>query len=246
MLLAAGMGTRLQSIFPNTPKALVPYGKQTLLEIILNKLESQGFKRIVLCVGYLAKLIEDWVKKNYTGKLEIIISKENKPQGRVVTILKAIKKIKTDDFLIVNADLLFDFNFKKLIKKHVDSKSLATLTVHPSDHVHDSDLIINKKNRIIKILPKKSPDREKVGTNCNLTSAGIYVFSKKIVKLLKISDKVETDLERDVLVQAISNGHKINCHLTLEYIKDMGTPERYEDSLKYHLNSKKSDSRSLA
>ncbi len=233
VILCGGLGTRLKSILPDKPKILVSFGKRVLLEIILEGLEKQGFKKAILCTGYLSEKIKNWIKKYYKGSLMIDFSEEREFQGTAMALKKATDKIKSDPFFVINGDELYDINYGKMFDHHLRDKPIATLAVHSNDHPHDCDLIItDENNRILQLLPKK--DRPADSDYPNLVHAGIRICSRKVLSILNSWEKTPADLEKDVLAQAIVNGQPISAYRTSEYIKDIGTPERYYEACQHH------------
>ncbi len=234
VILCGGLGTRLRSILPDKPKILASFDKRMLLEIILEGLEKQGFKKVILCTGYLGGKIKSWVKKSYKGSLIIKLSEEKEFQGTATALKKAADKIKSDLFFVINGDQLYDINYGKMLDRHLRDKPIATLAVHSNDHPHDCDLIITDgNNRIRQLLPK---DRPPDNDYPNLVNAGIRICSRKVLSILSSWEKTPSDLDKDVLAQVITNGQPISAYRTSEYIKDIGTPEQYYKACRYHRN----------
>ena len=60
VILCGGLGTRLNSVLPNRPKALAPVGGRAFLDILIQELQRHGFKRFILCVGFLNEQIVEY------------------------------------------------------------------------------------------------------------------------------------------------------------------------------------------
>ena len=100
--------------------------------------------------------------------------------GGALSNLKIIDNFRKKKFIIINGDLLINFNFKKFLTFHKKNKSQITLTCHPNDHPYDSDLLVsNKKNELVKILSK--PHKKSLIFK-NLASAGIFVINGQLIK----------------------------------------------------------------
>ena len=75
-----GLGTRLQSVLPSTPKPLARVGNIPFLQLLVLQLRSQGIRRIVMCTGHLASQIKQefgdghkWdVAINYSQELQLL------------------------------------------------------------------------------------------------------------------------------------------------------------------------------
>ena len=98
-----------------------------------------------------------------------------------------------------------------------------TLFTHPNSHPYDSGLIIaDNDNRVVKWLTKED-DRPKWYKN--RVNAGLHILSSEVLK--QVIDKERIDLDRDILKPLINSG-KVFAYDSPEYVKDMGTPERFE------------------
>jgi D-glycero-D-manno-heptose 1,7-bisphosphate phosphatase len=133
-----------------------------------------------------------------------------------------MKDLLSDDFILLNGDIIFDINFQKLIDFHTNRHSWATLTSHPNSHPYDSSLLVtDTENRIVEWINKEEPRLYYK----NLVNAGIHILSKKILAEVSVNSE-KVDLDRDILKPLISS-RNVFSYKTPEYIKDMGTPDRY-------------------
>jgi D,D-heptose 1,7-bisphosphate phosphatase len=121
-------------------------------------------------------------------------------------------------------------DFSRLINFHREKRAWATLAVHPNSHPFDSALIIsNGEKKVTRWLNKEDPRTYYK----NQVNAGIHVLSKKLLNAVcPAAEKI--DLDREILKPLITAGKdsagsavEIYAYSTPEYIKDMGTPERY-------------------
>lgn len=126
----------------------------------------------------------------------------------------------SDDFLLINGDLIFDVEFERLMNFHKNHKAKVTLLAHPNDHPYDSGIILaDGDGKVIGWLTKE----EKRGWYHNCVNAGIHVISPTLLERMDKPRKI--DLDRDVLKPLIPSG-SIFVYQSPEYVKDMGTPER--------------------
>jgi D,D-heptose 1,7-bisphosphate phosphatase len=136
--------------------------------------------------------------------------------------------------LLINGDLIFDVDFHRFLAFHREHKALASLAAHPNSHPQDSTLLVcdegakgaGRAGMIEAWLNKEDPERTKPGRYFkNMVNAGLHILSQQLLSRVKpTADKV--DLDRDILRPQIAGGGIFAYH-TPEYIKDMGTPERY-------------------
>jgi hypothetical protein len=150
----------------------------------------------------------------------------------------ALFKIKdklTEDFLLLNADAMFDVDFNRFVEYHKRHGGLVTLFTHPNSHPYDSGLIIADKNGAVEKWLAKEDERPKYYRN--RVNAGLHVINPEILALSKIDAEavgkiggdgkpVKVDLDRQLLKPLAGTG-KMFCYDSPEYVKDMGTPDRY-------------------
>ena len=146
VLMAGGKGTRISELFPNIPKPLIPIEGVPVLEREIISLRDQGFKDIILTIGYMADKIKNYFGDGSKWGVNISYFVEEKPLGNAGALF--FLNIE-DDFLLLNADAIFDVDFKRMVKYHKEKGGLVTLFTHPNSHPYDSGLIISKENGVV-------------------------------------------------------------------------------------------------
>lgn len=225
IIMAGGRGTRISELFPDIPKPLIPIDGVPVLERELISLRDQGFTDIVLTVSYMADKIMDYFGDGSKLGTHIEYFLEKEPLGNAGALFKLGL---TDDFLLLNADAVFDIDFNRFVSYHKEKGGLVTLFTHPNSHPYDSGLIIaNKDGSVDKWLTKEDvrPQWYK-----NRVNAGLHVFNPKVLTGID-SDSigkngVKVDLDRQILKPLCGTG-KMFCYDSPEYVKDMGTPDRF-------------------
>lgn len=233
IIMAGGYGTRISSMFPNIPKPLIPIDGIPVIEREICLLRDQGFNDIILTVSYMYDKIEDYLKNGEKLGVNIEYFVEEKPLGNAGALFKLKEKLR-EPFLLLNADALFDMDFNRMVKYHYKHSAMVTLFTHPNNHPYDSGLIItDDNNRVMQWLTKEDvrPSFYK-----NRVNAGIHVINPEILDSINADDIgnidsetgkiVKVDLDRQVLKPLAGTG-KMICYDSPEYVKDMGTPERY-------------------
>lgn len=233
VIMAGGRGTRIAELFPNIPKPLIPVDGVPILEREIRSLASQGFKDIVLTVGYLAdKIIASFGDGSQFGvKIDYFV--EETPLGNAGALFQLKEKIGTEPFFLLNADAAFDVDFNRMLDYHKKHGGLVTLFTHPNSHPYDSGLIIaDKDGKVEKWLSKED---ERPQWYNNRVNAGLHVIDPKVLELslknLEIDSttgfpKGKVDLDRQILKPLCGTGMMF-CYDSPEYVKDMGTPERF-------------------
>lgn len=235
IIMAGGKGTRISKLFPDIPKPLIPINHIPVLEREIIGLAAQGFTDIILTVSYLADKIMSYFGDGSRLGVKIDYFVENIPLGNAGALFK-LRDILVDDFLLINADAVFDVDFNRMVDYHRSHNALATLFTHPNSHPYDSGLIVaDKENRIEKWLAKED---ERPAYYKNRVNAGLHVINPRVLIRSGIeADTIGTvdtesgqiikvDLDRQLL-KPLSGSGLMYCYDSPEYVKDMGTPERY-------------------
>ena len=233
VIMAGGRGTRISELFPDIPKPLIPIDGIPVLEREVCSLASQGFRDIMLTVSYLHEKIEEHFGDGSKWGVKIEYFVENTPLGNAGALFKLNLK---EDFLLLNADAMFDVDFNRFVDFHKQHGGLVTLFTHPNSHPYDSGLLIADKNGAVEQWLAKEDSRPEYYRN--RVNAGLHVINPSVLELSGIdADKVgavgengkpiKVDLDRQLLKPLAGTG-KMFCYDSPEYVKDMGTPERYD------------------
>ena len=242
VIMAGGKGTRISSVASDIPKPMIKIEGKPVLEHELECLRDQGFTDIILTVSHLGNIIMDYFGDGSgispaTGKpfgVHIEYYFEKEPLGNAGALFKFKNKLDSD-FLLLNADAVFDVDFNRFVAFHKQHGGLVTLFTHPNSHPYDSGLIIADKSGAVEQWLAKEDERPEYYRN--RVNAGLHVINPIILEQSGIdADKVGTvgengkaikvDLDRQLLKPLAGTG-KMFCYDSPEYVKDMGTPERY-------------------
>ncbi len=236
ILMAGGRGTRISAVYPDIPKPLIPIDGVPVLEREIRSLAEQGFTDLILTVSHMGEKIMDYFGDGSGYGVSIQYYNETTPLGNAGALFKLRDQL-TEDFLLLNADAIFDVDFNRMVEFHRARHALVTLLTHPNSHPYDSGLLIADENgAVTRWLAKEDarPDYYK-----NRVNAGLHVVSPEILDLANIDpDRIGTtdeetgktvkiDLDRQLLKPLAGSG-KMFCYDSPEYVKDMGTPERYQ------------------
>ena len=219
VIASGGKGTRVASVNASVPKPMLPINGKPVLQHQIECLKRQNITDIILTIGHLGDQIRDYFGDGRQFGVKIDYLVEESPLG-TAGALYYLKGRVTDDFFLINGDLIFDVDLHRLMSFHRSREAYATLVVHPNDHPFDSGIVVTAENGQVTGWLAKEDER---GWYRNCVNAGIHVLSPKLLEGLCEAKK--TDLDRELLRPAISDG-KIFAYRTPEYVKDMGTPER--------------------
>lgn len=229
VIMAGGRGTRISSIAGDIPKPMLKIGGRPVLEHEIKCLRRQGFKDIIITVGYLYPAIMEYFgdgNKNspITGEpfgvhIEYFI--ERQPLGNAGALF-CLRDQLTDDFLLLNGDCIFDVDLYRFIEYHQKKGGVATLFTHPNSHPYDSAVIVTNQDDAVEKWFTKEEGRPEFYKN--RVNAGLHVLSKKILQKKAKIEKV--DLDRHILKPLAGTGEMF-AYDSPEYVKDMGTVDRY-------------------
>lgn len=239
VIMAGGKGTRISELFPDIPKPLIPINGTPVLEQEIISLRDQGFTDIIITVSYLADKIISYLGDGSELGVNIQYYIEDIPLGNAGALFK-LKDQLTEPFLLLNADAVFDVDFNRMVAFHKEKGGLVTLFTHPNSHPYDSGLIIANKNGLVESWLAKEDKRPIYYKN--RVNAGLHVIDPAILELIntepnKIGTEdedgkiIKIDLDRQLLKPLAGTG-KMFCYDSPEYVKDMGTPERFYSVVK--------------
>lgn len=231
VIMAGGRGSRIASVAGGIPKPMIRIGNKPVLEHEVECLAGQGYRDIIITVSYLADKIIDYfgdgskispaTGRTFGVKIEYFVEEE--PLGSAGALLR-LKDRLAEDFLLLNADSIFQVDFDRFIDFHRKKGGLVTLFTHPNSHPYDSGLIIADKNGVVEQWISKEEKRPVYYRN--RVNAGLHIVSPKVLDNVEsASEKV--DLDRQLLKPLAGTG-KMFAYDSPEYVKDMGTPERYQ------------------
>ena len=225
VIMAGGKGTRISSITNDEiPKPMLKIGDKTILEHQIDCLKKSNIDEIILVIGHLGEKIKDYFKDgtNFGVKISYYEEDPEKPLGTAGSFYYLKDKI-DEDFILVFGDVFLSVDFTKMVEFHKNNKSDATLLTHPNSHPFDSDLVVvNNENKVETFDSKENVRNYDYK---NLVNSGIYCFSPKVFDY--VNEPKKYGLEKDVISKMIINGDNVYSYHSTEYVKDMGTPERF-------------------
>ena len=237
--MAGGRGTRISEMFPDIPKPLISIKNKAgvekpVLEWEIESLAAQGFKDIILTVSHKHEKIEEWFGDGSRLGVNIEYFVEERPLGNAGALFKLRDEL-TEPFLLLNADAVFNIDFNRFVEFHRNHGGLVTLFTHPNSHPYDSGLLIADESGVVQRWLTKEDARPQ--WYANRVNAGLHVIDPIALDMSGVTaetigteeggKRVKVDLDRQILKPLCGTG-KMFCYDSPEYVKDMGTPERYE------------------
>ena len=197
VILCGGRGSRLGAVTKKIPKSLVEIRNKPIIWYILNILKKNHFNHFILPIGYKGNLLEKYLKKNIFKDFDLDIVKTGIDTPIAQRILKIKNFIKSDNFLLLNGDAIFDFDLNKIYRSHEKNKNtyitfLGSETNLPYGTIVLSQGVVKKFQRDVMFNAVKITD--KMNTTAYVYS-GISILKSKILKQqLKNFKNFEQDL----------------------------------------------------
>ena len=219
IILAGGLGTRLQDVVYDMPKPMAAINGKPFLSYLLNELSLQGIESVILSVGYKYKMIEAYFGHRYAG-MELKYAIEPEPLGTGGGIKLAMNQVNGQRVFLFNGDTLFKVPLSEMETFHLSRKHDLTLAVK---EMTDFD----RYGRVEIDNGEVQAFHEKQKVKKGFINGGVYLMEKNI--LLKGSYPAKFSFEKDFLEKQIG---KVSCGAFAAngYFLDIGIPETYEQA----------------
>jgi mannose-1-phosphate guanylyltransferase len=222
MILAAGLGTRLEPLTNIRPKPLFPVLNEPLLGITIGQLQGMGATRIVINAHHLADQIERYISGERWG-LEVQVRVEPEILGTGGGIKNCADLLRDAPFFcVINADIYHTFDLRPVLRYHAEENNLATLVL--CNEPRFNQVGIDEEGEIVSIrgqVVKKSLSPARV-----LTFTGIHLISSRLLDSMPSAGFF--DIIRFYLDLA-SRGEAIKGYQMQEgYWRDIGRLEDYK------------------
>ena len=222
VILAGGLGTRLQEVVNDVPKPMATIRGKPFLEYLLSYWISNDANNIILSVGYKNQKIKDYFGTAYHG-VPVSYVIEDEPLGTGGALLRILDKedIK-EDFFLVNGDTLFQLDVYRMLELHDGNKadmSMSLRNIENADRYHT--IYINDAGKIISI---EQPDKSATNGNIN---GGVYIISPELFHSWTNTGNKNISLENEILPELIKN-HSVYGYIDDGDFVDIGIPEDYQ------------------
>jgi len=176
VIMAGGKGSRLEPFSEVLPKPLIPINGKTIIERIIEKFYQNGFRDFNFIVNYKSLILKAYIQE-IKSKYKVRFFEEHKSLGTIGG-LSLIKDKLSSNFFVSNCDVIINADYIDLLNYHIDRCNDITLVVTTKEYVIPyGDCKINKEGDLDRLIERPKFDF--------LINAGLYVFNKKIIKLIK-------------------------------------------------------------
>jgi mannose-1-phosphate guanylyltransferase len=224
VIIAGGLGTRLQPYTTFLPKPMLPLGEKPILEHLIDWTSKNGIKSIVLCVSYLRRTIEDYFEdgKRFGVNVEYAIS--NRPLATAGQ-LKTAEKFIDDTFVCIYGDSIFDFNLRNMINHHKKTKAFVTMGLYEYKTNLPYGVIETTNTGKVIAWNEKPEIKKKINMGC-------YVMEPGVMELIPKNVPYGMD---DVIKKAMAKKKLISSVVSKKGFLDIGNKASYKKANQEYL-----------
>lgn len=215
IVLAGGLGTRLQQAVPDLPKPMAPVCGQPFLEILLASLSRKGCRRVVLSLGHMAEIVVRHFGSAFAG-MQLQYEIEATPLGTGGALRQALRQCKSEHVLILNGDTYLDLEVEEIMMQW-QRMQLPIIVLREVPDTARYGRVDTAEGRVVRFVEKGIP-------GLGLINAGAYVFPKDIAKHFPADEAFS--LEADFLARAVGIS-PFQFFVSRGHFIDIGIPEDY-------------------
>jgi MurNAc alpha-1-phosphate uridylyltransferase len=209
MLLAAGRGERLRPLTDRVPKALVEAGGKPIIEWHLERLAASGCHEAVINVSHLGSRIVERVGDGARFGLRLAYSREAEPLETAGGIAQALALLGRAPFLLVNADVYCEVDFRSLLAVTLGERLAHLVLVPNPPHRAQGDFSLEGR-----VVGNGGPPR--------YTYAGVAVVAPALVSGVRAGEKAPLG----PLLHRAADAGRLSGELYRGLWQDVGTVER--------------------
>lgn len=218
IVLAGGLGTRLQSVLPDLPKPMAPIGGQPFLAFVLRQLSEGGIQKAILSVGHKHESILTHFGHRF-GPLVLDYSIESEPLGTGGAVVLALDRVEEEHVWIVNGDTFFDVDFGRLYDHHVKAGADLSMALKPMKQFDRYGCVtVDRSGRILGFTEKQYRED-------GLINGGIYAMRTSALAQADFPEKFS--FEKDFLEKNVSSLYLQGIPFE-GYFIDIGIPGDYQ------------------
>ena len=230
LILAGGLGTRLRSLLNDRPKPMAQVAGKPFLEYQIEMLRAHGFEDLVLCVGYLARHVQDYFGDGRDWGVRIDYAVETELLGTAGAIKNAQTFIAEDAFLVLNGDSYLEADLRGLAGFHqnwrsADPQTVASVAVVATDDTSAYGKVeLDERARLLHF-------GEKAEASPGWINGGVYVLEPAVLDSIPVGAAVS--LEKETFPLILEQNHHVFGYPVGGFFVDIGTPEGYRRFCRY-------------
>jgi NDP-sugar pyrophosphorylase family protein len=216
-ILCGGRGTRLRPVVADRPKSMVIISGVPFLQLLIERLRSQGVADVILGTGYMAEKIENYFGRGDNLAMHIRYSREHEPLGTGGALKLAELHI-SDPALVLNGDSYVDWSLVPMLELFTAKDAVMVVALQAvADVTRYGSVALDQAGRITQFVEKG------VCAGPGLINAGVYLLRKQIVSNLPAG--VAISLERDVFPRLLER--RVYGLVCTGLFIDIGTPDDF-------------------
>ena len=220
VIMAGGLGTRLNPLTHIIPKPLLPVGEKSILEITIHKLKDQGFSEVFLAVNYKSDLFESYFGDGSKFGLKVGYAKEEKRLGTAGPLHLLAGRL-DEPFLVMNGDILTNMDFGALREFHVANGADLTIVTKTISLPLHYGVVEKDARRVTRIEEKPTVESE--------INAGIYFMSPSVLDVIPGGKRCDMT---EVIKELIERDRVVLAYPLMDYWLDIGQMSDYRQAQK--------------
>jgi mannose-1-phosphate guanylyltransferase len=225
VILAGGLGTRLQPYTFFIPKPMLPLGNKPLLEHIIEWLtQVKQIDKIVVCVSYLHRTIEDYFEDGSRLGVKIEYARSDRPLATAGQ-LKTAEPLIDDTFVCVYGDAVYEFSLSDMIHEHKKSKAFITMALLSYNAKLKYGFIDLDEKRQITSWREKPEIK-------GLINIGCYIMEPEFTKIIPDSGAYGMD---DAVREILAQKKKVTGFRIDSGFVDIGDKKSYLETYKKYV-----------
>jgi NDP-sugar pyrophosphorylase family protein len=222
MVLAAGVGSRLDPLTSDIPKPLVPVANFPVMQHILQLLHRHKFHSVAANLHYLPQKLIEYFGNGSQFDLDLHFRQEEKLSGDAGGVRFCRDLLEGDTFVVLMGDLLTDVDLTYVVAQHKAKKALASIALKKMDDVSRFGVALLNQDGFIQGFQEKPSKEEALS---DLISTGIYVFEPEVFDYIPKTG--EYGFGRQLFPQLVQAGLPVLGVEIGSYWSDVGTIEQY-------------------
>ena len=231
IILAGGFGTRLRPLTYTRAKSLLPIMNKPMISYLIDMLPPE-VDTVILAANYKKHQLESYFESLNSDKT-FIVNEEPEPLGTGGAV-KFAEQYLTDEFFVLNSDIICSLNLSDMITFHRNQHSVATISLWPVDNVSEFGVAeIQNQGKITRFVEK--PKQEDAPSN--LINAGAYLLDLSILDYIEKGSLIS--MEKEIFPQIIEDTEKFYGFQFNGFWMDIGRIKSYLDVHSYLLSLQK-------
>jgi len=216
IILAGGMGTRLQEVVSDLPKPMAPVNGKPFLHHVFLWLEEYKIEKVTISAGYKSEAIVSYFGDSF-NRISVGYAIEDKPLGTGGAVKYALQNTSANEVLIINGDTYFPINLHKFCSFHSENRNAFSIALKRMKDFSRYGSVICEGSTIIKF-------NEKRFCRDGLINGGIYIAERRFIDSALLPEVFS--LEKDLLEKEAGSG-RLKCQVYDDPFVDIGIPEDY-------------------